>query len=70
MWNRVAVVIGRQNASSGFKFGKEELEQALIVMACVGGFRRVVEFAEMEERNEIEVRKHGGAKRVDIPPRE
>jgi hypothetical protein len=66
MWNRVAVVIGRQNASSGFKFGKEELEQALIIMACVGGFRRVVEFAEMEERNEIEVRKHCGAKRVNI----
>ena len=39
-------------------------------MACVGGFRRVVEFAEMEERNEIEVRKHRGAERVNIPKKD
>ena len=39
-------------------------------MACAGGFRRVVEFAEMEEGNEIEARKHSGAERVNIPKKD
>jgi hypothetical protein len=55
-----------KDSSFGVKLGKEELEEALIIMAGVGGFHGIIIFAEVEEADEVEGGKQGGGERVDI----
>lgn len=55
-----------KDSSFGVKLGEEELQEALIIMAGVGGPHGIIIFAEVEEADKVEGRKQGGGERVDI----